>query len=29
MEKHTDLDLHLQFACFFRNEHFYIDRANN
>ena len=29
MESYTDLDLHLQFACFFRNKRLYIDRSND
>ena len=28
MESYTDLDLHLQFVCFFCNERLYIDRSN-
>ena len=28
MESYADLDLHLQFLCFFRNERLYIDRSN-
>ena len=29
MEFYTDLYLHLQFVCFFRNERLYIDRFND
>ena len=29
MESYIDLDLHLQFVCFFRNERLYIDRPND
>ena len=29
MESYTDLDLHLQFVCFFRNKRLYIDRSND
>ena len=29
MEFYTDLDLHLQFACLFRNERLYIDASND
>ena len=29
IELYTDLDLHLQFVCFFCNEHLYIDRSND
>ena len=28
MESYTDLDLHLQFICFFRNGRLYIDGCN-
>ena len=28
MESYADLDLHLQFVCFFPNELLYIDRSN-
>ena len=28
MESYADLDLHLQFVRFFRNERLYIDRSN-
>ena len=29
MESYTDLDLYLQFVCFFRNERLYIDRSDD
>ena len=29
VESYTDLELHLQFVCFFCNEHLYIDRSND
>ena len=29
MESYTDLDLHLQFVSFFRNEHLYINMSND
>ena len=29
MECYTDLDLHLQFVCFFRNQRLCVDRSND